>query len=362
MANLGVRALSNLVFPTGQDASWLANFQLEDGTTIQQVAADVDAALGSAAVWMRRRFSDLVYFTSDPLVDYRQGVTNGLALHTEFGEPNAYRADVTGHSLAYREYDRKLGWTWDYLRKARREQIEADIADIIKDLQDKFEAMLIRRCLNDAEDTGALNDVGNGYSPGWCLSGGTLTFTPPAVNGKTFASTHDHYQDDAGGAWTNAMFKTARADLMEHGHEPPYQFWINDTEEDTVRGLSDFTPTEGVGVRFGATQDVATVGSNFIGVIHDFYVKVVPRVPQYYGIYFKSYGANSQRNPIRCRVEKGRSAPWVRMIGSGAYTEFPIENMWVFTGFGFGAGDRTAGGAYYNNNASWTDATVTGAD
>ena len=172
MANKGARALSNLVFPTGQDASWLANFQLEDGTTIEQVAKNVNNALGAVANDMESQFSDLVYFTSDPLVNYRQGVSNGLVLHTEFGEPNAYRADVTGHSLAYREYDRKLGWTWDYLRKARREQIEADIADIVKDLQDKFEAMLIRRCLNDAEDTGALDDVGNGYSPGWCLSAG----------------------------------------------------------------------------------------------------------------------------------------------------------------------------------------------
>lgn len=362
MANEGVRSFANMTFPTGVDATKLSEYALQDGTTFLQVAQDVDAALSAMARTMATKYGKALSFTDRVEYYYRQGVSNGLELHTEFALPEDKRGATTGHSIAYREYDRGLGWSWDYLRSAWRYQLDADIADFVKDHLDKFEARLLRRMLNDGEDTGDTYGLGSGYSPGWALSGGTLTFTPVQTNGKTFASTHDHFDVSNTSGFTNAIWKTMRLNLKEHGHEPPFEAWCSDLDEDTIRGLSDFTPINPVGVRLGATQDVATVSGEYIGVIQDFYVKIMPRVTQYYVAAFKSYGNLSQRNPILCRVEKGNQRPAPRLLpGKNVQREFPIENLQGFVGFGFGVKDRTGGVAGYTNSASWSDPSITGA-
>jgi len=108
-------------------------------------------------------------------------------------------------------------------------------------------------------------------------------------------------------------------------------------------------------------MEADSVGSYYIGTIHDFGVRVVRGVPQYYGFGWKSYGNMSQRNPIAIRVTKGQSSPMVTAMtdptgGNGIY---PLQNLMLFVEFGVGVKDRTNGTAQYNNNASWSDGTPT---
>ena len=368
---LGPRDTTNLVMLTGWDADKLAQFTLQDGTDFATLVAQINAALQAinAELYNDPLWSSLISYTDQPDVEYRVGASNGMGRFTEYGRADTQRADTEGHMLPLIAWDRMLGWTWNYLRQARLSQVQADIADALKDVRDRWRVQALTRLLKRSDDSGEANGLGStGYSPGFATAAANtnVDYTPPAHAGNTFTSDHEHYVAIAGGAFTNAVFSDAKEELREHGHEPAFEFLIGKSDEDTVKGLGNFTPVASNLVAYGANQDLATLnpvsanGSYYIGTISDFAVRVVPGIPQYYGFGYKSYGANSQRNPLKVRLQKGQLRPQViampdpRSGGGGAY---PLQNVMLFTEFGVGVKDRTNGTARYVNNSSWTDGT-----
>lgn len=367
----GQRDLSNITTLAGWDADELNNFRLEDRTTYAAVVMQLNAALTAlntefASDWMTGLYS----VTDQPDLEYRDGVANGMEQFTEYARPTPQRANTIGHMLPLIPWDRMLGWTWAYLRKSRESQIDADIADAIKDVRDKRRQRILRRLIKRGDDSGALSELGTaGESPGFATTAGStgVDFVPPAFGGTVFANTHEHYVGISGGVYTNAVFTDAKDELREHGHEPPYEFLIGTADESTVRGLTNFTPVAEIMVAYGSTQDLARLpwqadqNSWIIGTINDFAVRVVHGMPQYYGFGFKSYGRLSQRNPVRIRVTKGESAlRAVAMIDPRAGTGMTsIQNLMLFCEFGVGVYDRTAGTPRYVNSATWADGTAT---
>ena len=365
MTTYGPRDLSTLVLYTGSDATELRKWQLEDGTTAEQVYALLNGALGALNIEFRSGlWGSLCYFTDEPEVSYRVGSSNGMSVHTEYSRPDPNRADTEGHMLPLIPYDRHLQWTWDYLRKARRDQIEADVADAIKDARDKWRVSILTRLLKRGDDSGTNKGLGSsGYSPGFATTAASTSvdFTPPSFGGNSFASTHEHYVAIAGGAYTNAVFEDAYDELREHGHQPPFDFIISSSDRTVVEALSKFTKRADLGVRLGSTQNEATVSDDYIGVIENFYVREEWGMPQYYGIGYKSYGQNSARNPLRVRLTKGTNQPTVVAMRD-PYTPSandPLSSMMLFTEFGVGVFDRTAASPRYVNNATWSDGTPT---
>lgn len=370
---LGPRDTTSLVMLSGWDATELRKYELQDGTTFAAVVAQLNGALTavSGELYNDPIWSSLVSYTDMPDLEYRVGTSNGMELFTEYGRPDAKRSETQGHMLPLKAFDRALGWTWDYLRKARAPQIQADIADAVKDVRDKYRVEILTRLLKRGDDSGAANGLGSsGYSPGFATTAAStdVDFTPPAYGGTTFTSTHEHYVPIAGGAFTAAVFQDAKAELLEHGHLPPYEFIIGIGDQTTVEGLTGFVPTARNLVTYGSTQDLASFGPTYltngayaIGTIHDCKIWVVPGVPQYYGFAWKSYGANSQRNPLRIRVQKGAPLrPTIQAFPdprSGAGAVYPLQYMMFFTEFGVGVADRTNGTARYVNNAVWADGT-----
>lgn len=372
MANLGVRDTSTLVQLTGWDNDRIKEFDLANKTDYMSVVSLLGASLGALNAEINNHpvWSNMVSVTDRPEVNYRVGSSNGFEDHTEYGRPDAKRAAQEGHMLPIRAYDRMLGWTWDYLQEARMDQIEDDIADALKDARDIFRQKLLTRILKRGDESGVVNGLGSsGLSCGFATTAAStgVDFIPPSVDGTDFASTHEHYVGITGGLYTNAVFSDAYDELVEHGHQPPFEFWIGKDDQATVEGLTKFTKVAENLVAYGANQDVALLngaivaGSYYIGTIHNFKVRVVPGIPQYYGFGFKSYGANSQRNPVRIRVPKGLSS--VQFIampepnsGSGIV---PVQNLMLYAKFGVGVSDRTNGTARYVNSATWTDGTAT---
>lgn len=372
----GPRDTTSLVMLTGWDATALKNFELQDGTTFDQVVGEMNGALGAlnAELYGDPLWSSLVSYTDQLDLEYRVGASNGMEDFTEYGRADAQRAATEGHMLPLKAYDRGLGWTWDYLRKARMSQIEADIADAIKDVRDKWRVKILTRCLQRGDDSGVGKGLGaSGLSAGFATTAAStgVDFVPPAYGGSTFLNTHEHYGPIAGGVFTADVFTAAKTHLLEHGHEPPYEFIIGPSDEATVKALC-------VSANGGAaapaplinytTTEVATFGPSYlngtyyIGTIADFRVRVVPGMPRYYGIGYKSYGPNSQRNPLRIRLQKGQTRPQVTAFPdprSGAGAVYPLQFMMLFTEFGVGVADRTAGTPRYVNNASWADGTPT---
>jgi hypothetical protein len=222
----------------------------------------------------------------------------------------------------------------------------------------------LTRILKRTDDSGANNGLGtSGLSPGFATTAGStgVDFVPPAFGGTTFLNTHEHYVGITGGVFTNAVFEDASDELAEHGHEPPYEFWIGPSDEIAVAALTKFTAAADPLVQLGLTQDRALVPLGYIGTIEGFRVKVVRGIPQYYGVGFKSYGPNSQRNPVVIRLEQGVTRP--RVIAMPDPTEsngsFPLQHLMLYVEFGVGIADRTAGTSRYVNSATWTDGVPT---
>lgn len=368
---IGARDLSLITTLTGWDADVLNNFRLEDQTTLAAVAAQLNAALTAlntefASDWMTGMYS----ITPEPDLEYRDGVSNGFLPFTEYARGDWKRASTIGHMLPLQPQDRMLGWTWRYLKKSRMSQIEADVADAIKDGRDIRRQKILARVLKRGDDSGTALQLGaNGLSPGFATTAGStgVDFVPPAFGGTVFANTHEHYIGIDGGVYTNAVFSDAKDELREHGHEPTYEFLIGPADETTVRGLPDFTPVAENLVILGSTQDVARMSSQAdgfswpIGTINDFFVRVVHGIPQYYGFGFKSYGRLSQRNPLRIRVPKNESVWTVTAMADphGGSAQNPLQDLMLFMEFGVGVFDRTAGTPRYVNNSTWADGTAT---
>jgi hypothetical protein len=370
---LGPRDTTSLVLLTGWDATALKNFQLQDGTTYDAIVAEMRTALGAlnAELANHSLWSGLVSYTDEPDIEYHVGASGGFEKFTEYGKPDQQRATTEGHMLPLEPFDRALGWTWDYLRKARASQVEADIAMAINDARDLYRVRILTRLLSRTDGSGVGLGLGSaGLSPGFATTAGStgVDFVPPTYAGVAFASTHEHYIAVAGG-YVNAVFSDVKAELMEHGHMGPYTYIASSLDEASIRALTDFIPVGSGLVKYGTTVDIANIspdpiapGVYPIGVIHDVVVYVAPGMPQYYGFGYKSYGRNSQRNPLRIRLQKGMSAPTVLAFpdprgGSGAAT--PLQNLLLFTEFGVGVGDRTNGTPRYVNNATWSNGTPT---
>lgn len=373
MATLGPRDTSSLVMMTGWDATELKNWELADGTNIQAVFNLLNNGLGALnAELTSGLWGSLISFQDRPEVEYRVGSSNGYTLHTEYSGPDPKRAATEGHMLPYLVYDRALGWTWDYLESARMEQIEADIADAIKDSRDRWRVSILTRLLQRGDDSGAAKGLGSsGYSPGFATAAASTSvdFIPPAFGGTSFTSDHEHYIGIAGGAYTNAVFSDAKSELREHGHEPPYNFIASPSDETTIRGLTDFVEVGSSLVAYGAQTNMARIdpaaidtnGTYPIGTIHDFMVYVVSGMPQYYGFGWKSYGNLSQRNPLRIRLTKGMTRMQVRAYNdpNNGSPMHPLQNMMTQMRFGVGVYDRTNGTARYTNGATWVNGTPT---
>lgn len=371
---LGPRDTTSLVSLTGWDVTELNNFRLADGTTYGAIVAEMNSALrglngdlASDPLW-----SGLVSYTDQPEVEYSMGNTAGMEQHTEYSRPDAQRAGIEGHMLPLLTWDRGLGWTWDYLKRARTAQVQADIAAAIRDVRDRWRVQVFTRLLQRGDDSGALKGLGtSGLSPGFATAAAStgVDFIPPSWGGTSFTSAHEHYVSIAGGAFTAAVFQDIRAEMREHGHLPPYDVLIGETAETTVRALTGFVPVAQQLVSYGNTTTLATFGaeddsingSYYIGMIEDCRIRVVPGMPQYYAFGYKSYGPNNPRNPLRVRLERGFTRPtfYAMTDPRAGNATTPIQYLMLYGEFGVGVGDRTNGTPRYVNNASWTDGTPT---
>jgi hypothetical protein len=370
---LGPRDLSTLVTLPGWDPAEIRRFELEDGTSYATVVSQVSAALGAvtAEIINDPLYSSLVSYTDRPEVEYRQGGGSDMEEHTEYGRPDVERGDTTGHMLPFKKFDKALGWTWDYLREARLPQIQADIADGVQAVRNRYHKAFLSRLFKRADDSGAALGLGtSGYSPGFATAAANtnVDFIPVPYGGISFTSAHEHYVAAAGG-WTVDILKDIKAELREHGHQPPYNLIVSPLDEAAITALTGFIPTARMLVNYGSQTALATFSSDeispgiySIGTLEDIRVWVVPGVPQYYGFAWKTYGANSQLNPLRVRVRKGQTRPTVFAMTdprAGNATN-PLQYLMFFSEFGVGVGaDRTNGTPRYVNNAAWSDGVVT---
>jgi len=363
MATLGINDLKQYALPATWDASYLRNLALEGGETYEALIADIAGALSVANsdLLADPMYGGLVYSTDEATVEYRSGVSNGFEAHSEYSNPDAKRAAVAGHMLPLLPYDRAFGWTWDFLRKARRSQIDADIASGLDDLKDIFQKKILTRLFKSTYDA-----VGSGKSVP-LADGGTAdsTYVPVAVpaRGGTFLYTHNHFKFASG--ITQANLETHLGTLWEHGYDAPFDMIIAQADIgawSTVANVTGWKDKASPEIQYGNSESLANVDASYIGAITTKYgavrVRATGRVPTAYYALYKSYGANDQRNPLRVRESSSFGLGAVLLAGDHV-RQFPLENANMFFEFGVGVGEsRVAAVACKNDAGSYTDPTI----
>jgi hypothetical protein len=364
----GPRDLKNRVLPVGWDGTELEKLRTESNITIEEIT---NLLVGAAAALNTELLGDpmmalLFNVTTEATIEYRQGTTHSVSRHTEYGPVDEQRGDTTGHMLPIEPWDYGLGWTWDYLRKARRSQIDADIQGAVQAWRDHWEQKVLTRFFQSADDSGASKGLGSsGYSPGFAHAAAStaVDFTPPPWQGKSFDSNHEHYDatnSTAAADWLAAI-QAMTLDLAEHGHEPPFTLMISYLDRGTITGLTEYRPRAQPEIAYGVTQDLAQVSEQFIGVVDTddgvALVTVSNRIPQYTMGMFKAYGARSPRAPLTVRYTDDMGLV-LSLLRGKSYRQFPIENLLTFGEWGVGIQDRLNGVCHQMNTASYSDPTI----
>lgn len=370
MALIGNRSTADIVVKTGVDAAELKRFTIADGTTYETIVGLLQAGLAGAAneVMSADLFGTLCSLSDQPEVSYRVGTNGSMEAFDENSKPLMQRGQTEGHMLPLVPYDRGMGWTWRYLERAVLDDIQADIVTAVNSVRDRYRVSILTRILQRADDLGSSSVPGlgtTGISPGFATTAGStaVDFTPPDYGGNTFLSTHEHYLAHAGsGSITTTQTAAMRLNLLEHGHQPPFELWISNDDRTVYEALSGFALARNIAVGQYASTSVIAAQTNlngFVGFIHDFMVYVKPGMPNNYAFGFKPYGVNSPLNPLRIRVPKGMGGIDLRILTDGAGRSDPLKSLTIFTEFGVGVKDRTNGAPVYSNNATWADGTPT---
>ena len=364
----GMNDLKNIAIPTAWDAAELRRLQLRDGTTYEQVIRDINDSLSIANGSLTGGYlGGLFSLTTEPAVEYRDGFSTGFEAHTEYSQPDAKRADTSGHMLPILKQDRKLGWTKDFLEEARMAKIDADVSAIVQDVKDAFEKAVLTRLFKYEEETGKQYGLGSsGYSVPFVDGGGqTIDFTPlpnPARMINAFSTSHSHYLRLDG--ITQANLETAVGHLWEHGHDGPYELIIPLADVgswQTTASVTGFVERADPLIQYGSTTSLAGVSAEYIGGVKTKYgfcrMWANGRIPTARWAVTKTYGQGDQRNPLKVRYDD--------VFGFGAKLEVNSVNLYPLMGaiavvkFGVGVGmDRTAA-VLVENDSSGSYATPT---
>jgi hypothetical protein len=365
MALLGVNDLKQFALPIGWDGSELGRYLLADGSTYEQVVESIAAglALANEALLNDPIWGGLMAITAEAALEYRNGAQNGMAERTEYSRADTRRAATAGHTLPIKSYDRALGWSFDFLRKARAAQLEADIADALYDVRDNWEKQLLTRFFSSAE-----NGIGAaGYDvPFVHGTAGNVDLVPPPYAGKTFDAAHDHFERKGTTAHATALNDGAKH-LWEHGIFGPYNAIVPFADIATYSALGKFIkPDRGVEYISTATNaPYAQADLNderYIGLYESDYglirLWITPHLPSNYVGLYKPYGANDGRNPLRVRFAPDLGAGAVLMRGEG-FRQYPLEHAIVLHEFGVGVGNRLNGYAcYFAASGNYSDPSI----
>lgn len=357
MATLGPNDLKGWGLPPGWDAARLAQLQLASGETYERLIADINQglALANAALLSDPLMASMVYLSEERTIEYATGVSNGFEDHTEYGRPDAKRGKTTGHMTEPVSKDRATGWTQDFLPRARRAQIDADVASIVDDLRNVWQKTILGRWVKNTKTT-----VGSAGASMPFADGGTADSTYIPVNrpdrASAFAYTHQHFQrlDNI----TQANLETAVALLWEHGYDAPYDLLIPTADLSSWSNTTNVTGwikrAEGL-IRYGTQTDLANLGGDYIAVIETstygpVRVRATARIPTAYWTVYKSFGPLDSRNPIR--IVSPMAGLGAEMRFSRAPVYYPLEEVLFRFEFEMTVAQRDAavvvknGGAY----------------
>ena len=152
MAVIGFGDLKQMALPTLWDEDYLKKIELQDGTTLAQMAAEFSAALRlvTAEMTSAPHYSGLYSADDQAELEYASGGSNSWSEASEYTAPDPRREKTTGHMLPITPYDYGLGWTQMYLRKARSASLRAAVQGMISNARNRYQVSLLTRLFSKA--------------------------------------------------------------------------------------------------------------------------------------------------------------------------------------------------------------------
>jgi len=347
MAVLGFGDLRDTALPSLWDAAEIAKVKLQDGSSFEEMVQEARAALQelTRSLLSMPHYSQIFAVQDEPNLEYAIGATAGFQEATEYSTPDPKRGATSGHMLPLKAYDRGLGWTIRYLKKARRAKLEADVRQVITDGRDLWQQKLLTRAFKmEGETVGSTSNASVPFADGGSTDS---NYVPPkSPDGEAFTSSHDHYLRHA--AINDDDVATAIEHLQEHGHQAPFDICAARADASSWTGLTGFKAPEWPGIVYhGSAVERAAIPdvSEFFGYIETDYgiarLWLTPRVPTNYYWVHKRYGPGDPRNSLRVRIDPAWGFGY--NLVPGVWANSPIQMLVSYTEFGVGVGDRTNG-------------------
>lgn len=313
---LGVEDMRRDFFPAGIDVEAMLRQRTPGGMLYGDAYNQLANTLfqfNNAAVSTHDWLPWLCWPTTEDSTQYGEGGAAEFVNTTEYTKPPAVRGSEKGHMYPMDDKNLMLAWTNEYMEtKMTPSRLANDITKITGAAGNLLEIRALEGFFADSDRQVATT----GVSPGLIGATSTLVWTPPTYNGKNFLSTHNHQL-----RYTVAQVSTACAaatfHMKEHGHMPPYDAFVNETDVSTVWApINDdtervyFRPLSNVGLSYATdqTRSTQTVNeSKYVGVVETpsgvMNLIATPRLEtNYFGI-FKPYGLNNMLNSVAWRYD-----------------------------------------------------------
>lgn len=367
MALLGAYALLNNVFPTGVDGALLARLALEEGLTQDAAVAQMASIIGDKNESLRMRYGGMTRETNTRYMTYRAGLGSRSMTQesVEFARNPSKRGVEAGHMLPRKDFDDGVDYEDNFARRGAASKFMLGAQQVADDWEDRVDYDLINRALTNTEVA-----VGAGYSVPWAIGTGTnVDFIPVNYRGKLFTTSHTHfkYGNSSGSDTWQTLITAMMQELRHHGHSGLLSIMIGEDNVAAVSAAAGFvdltspqvvvnTAATGAPVRF--ISDQAMVDSQGVpGELVGYFkatgfglaeVRYHPRIPTVdtatgYAFAFKSYGINSEKNPLAFYIESDRGFGLNIEPDYRATPELKLNRVRAFATHGVGVNDRTNG-------------------
>ncbi len=362
-----VLSLKHVLLPAAWDGDEMSRLRLADGTTYEDLVQDIETALSLATENIQASYeARLCYFTDEYGIEYGSGAPRGFERATERGRGQGRVAQLAGHALPWVDFDYQLNFTRQWLKNARRRQIDVQISRLIEHAHNIFAQQVFQRMFKMEEETGEYYGLGNaGVSVPFCDGGaGTIAFTPTPRpdRGGTFAATHDHFLRLNG--ITQANVESAVNHLWEHGIDGPYEINVPQADLDSwtnTTNVTGFVEQVLAEVQYGNASDrTMNMGTEYIGGIKTkrgfARVRATGRIPTGYWSVTTVGEPGDVTNPLAVRTMDGMLGLQLVVEQVGAY---PLQGATPLFEFGVGVNDRREAAVLVENDSSGDYATPT---
>lgn len=321
---LGPRALIDNALPSSIDATYIMNFEMQEGMNPQEVITMAATVIGEANEFLFNTYGGLIYLTERTHSRYRQGTGERRMTPkgSEFAEEDGRIGEKTGHMLFIEDYKDATAWSRDYLERAIREDLQDDITIKRDDWINRIDYDVLTAMFRSSEIA-----VGSGYSAPWAIGTGTnVDYIPPQWMTNNFDTTHTHFiRVNAAAAEANVLStaETMAKHLAHHGLTGLKLMYVGDAIADILTGANNvkiarYIPAEFRLLSGNSNAPISTIAGQLEGLPGEIICYITTknglvevrrhdRVPAGYMWMGRSFGVNNPDNPLAVRLYKGKS-------------------------------------------------------